>query len=127
MISNDFLVRKLERLISRKGLPYTFKREPLDERNEPVDGAELVPVVTLSGVFHQGDAGYITLITGDGATVQSKHTQSIMAKKADLGGVRQNDIVEVNSKTFKVTGVTDIGELNIVADISIEEVKPDEI
>lgn len=32
------------------------------------------------------------------------------------------DIVNINAKTFKVTGVTDIQEWNLISDISLEVV-----
>ena len=61
-------------------------------------------------------------MTGDTTQVRSKKVPMILCMYEDTARLvlQVGDIVKINSKTFKVTGVTDIQEWNLISDISLE-------
>lgn len=121
MINTRFEAYKIKRELKRSGIDYEFKRTGKDDFGEPTD--ELKVVGKLRGLYHEQN-GSIQITTGDTTQTRTKKVPMILCLYEDTASLvlQVGDIVKINAKTFKVTGVTDIQEWNLISDISLEVV-----
>ena len=119
MVNNKFEAYKLHRELKRSGKEYTFKRAVLNEFKEPTK--DTTKVGTLIGLYHEQNSN-ISITTGDTTQTRNKKIPAILCLFDDAKFLKVDDIVEINSKTFKVTGILNIQEWNIIADVSLEVV-----
>ena len=117
MINTKFEAYKLRRELKRIGKEYEFKRFELNEFKEPTDKEFSVGV--LSGLYHEQN-GSISIITGETTQTRTKKTPMILCLYEDAKFLKIDDFVKINSKTFKVIGVVNIQEWNLIVDISLE-------
>ena len=77
----------------------------------------------VKGLYHEQNSN-IALTTGDTTQTRTKKIPMLLCLWDDLKHVilKVGDKTEINSKVFKVTGVTNVQEWSIVADISLEVV-----
>lgn len=124
----QFEVAKLSRAIRVYGTKYRFMRANLDSFDEPTD--ENVLVLDVNGIYHE-QTSYISLTASDAGIVPKKITPYIDVLASDLMDengkykVQQEDSVTINSKEYKVTGINNLSNLNILCEICLEEVIPD--
>lgn len=114
----SFEQNKAVRLINTQGAKFTFFRSTIDEFKEPTEEEK---VAEIKGVFHRLSS-HISVIGMNASTVQSKRTPYILALYPEAKELQQGDIVYINGRKHKVTGATNIGEMNTILDISLEEV-----
>lgn len=132
MVNKDFEAYKLKRELKRSGIDYEFKRKGMNEFGEPSD--ELVPIGVIRGLYHEENSN-IQITTGDTTRIRTKKIPMILCLYEDatfLGsdnesaldekefGLKVDDQVVINGKTFKVTGIVNIQEWSIIGDISLE-------
>lgn len=115
----QFQKAKLKRAISTEGTTLTFLRDNLNSFNEPSGTKETVAVV--KGILHSSNS-YVSLTTGDAATVQSKPVPMFLMLYEDSKGIQQGDYTMINDVKHKVNGVTDVNRLQLAAEVSLEEV-----
>lgn len=121
MINTKFEAYKIKRELKRSGIEYEFKRNGNNEFNEPV--GEPSSVGTITGLYHEQN-GSIQITTGDTTQTRTKKVPMILCLYEDAASLalQIGDIVKINTKTFNVTGITNIQEWNIISDISLEVV-----
>ena len=121
MINKEFEAYKLKRELKRSGIKYEFKRATKNEFGEPSDEQELVG--TVCGLYHEQNSS-VQIKTGETTQIRSKKIPSILTLYDDIASLnlQVGDVTVINNKSFKVTGVTNIQEWNIVVDISLEVV-----
>lgn len=120
MINNKFEAYKLTRELKRSGKKYKFFRRGLNKFKEK--STEPVEVCEILGLYHEQTSNVQT-ITQDGAVTRTKKTPMILCLTSnETNGLKIDDEVNINDKTYKVTGVVDIFNWNIVSDISLEVV-----
>lgn len=119
MINTKFEAYKIKRELKRSGIDYEFERAGKNEFGEPV--SELNVVGKLRGLYHEQN-GSIYITTGDTTQTRTKKVPMILCLYEDIASLvlQVGDIVKINAKTFKVTGVVNIQEWNIISDISLE-------
>ena len=132
MVNKDFEAYKLKRELKRSGIDYEFKRKGMNEFGEP--SGELVPIGVIRGLYHEENSN-IQITTGDTTRIRTKKIPMILCLYEDttsLGsdneptlnekelGLKVDDQVIINGKTFKVTGIVNIQEWSIIGDISLE-------
>lgn len=132
MVNKDFEAYKLKRELKRSGIDYEFKRKGMNEFGEPSD--EPVPIGVIRGLYHEENSN-IQITTGDTTRIRTKKIPMILCLYEDatsLGsdnepaldekefGLKVDDQVVINGKTFKVTGIVNIQEWSIIGDISLE-------
>ena len=119
MINKKFEAYKISREIKRSGCSFTFKRKAKNDFNEPSE--EVIVVGNLSGIYHEQNSN-IAISTGDTTQYRTKKIPMILCLYSDVSKLELNvnDFVIFNSKTFKVTGITNVQEWSIVSDISLE-------
>ena len=120
-INKEFEAYKIKRELKRSGIEYQFKRKGMNDFGEPTD--ELEEVGKLKGLYHDENSN-IQITTGDTTQVRTKKIPMILCLYDDaaLLSLKSGDIVNVNNKTLKVTGVVNIQEWSIIADVSLEVV-----
>ena len=119
MINTKFEAYKIKRELKKSGIDYKFERAEKDVFGEPT--GEMKPIGELKGLYHEQN-GTIQITTGDTTQTRTKKVPMILCLYEDTASLvlHVGDIVKINAKTFKVTGVTDIQEWNLISDISLE-------
>ena len=124
MVNKRFEAYKIKRELKRSGIDYEFKRIIKNEFEEADGEAEVVG--KIKGIYHEQTAsnGIITITMKDNVQVRSKKLPMILYLYEDAASLvlKVDDIVEIGNKTFKVVGISNIQEWNIIADISLEVV-----
>jgi hypothetical protein len=121
MINTRFEAYKIKRELKRSGIDYKFKRLGVNDFGEPV--GEPIVIGTIRGLYHEQNSS-VQVTTGDTTQVRTKKIPMILCLYEDTArlALRVGDTVTINAKTFKVTGVVNIQEWNIISDISLEVV-----
>ena len=121
MINKEFEAYKIKRELKKSGIKYKFKRLKGNQFGEPSNDEEDIGFV--NGLYHEQNSN-IEITTGDTTQVRTKKIPMVLCLYEDVAllALKIGDIVHFNNKTFKVTGVVNIQEWNIVADISLEVV-----
>lgn len=119
MINTQFEAYKIKRELKRSGIDYEFKRSEVNDFGEPV-GKPIV-IGTIRGLYHEQNSS-IQITTRDTTQVRTKKIPMILCLYEDTArlALAVGDTVTINAKTFKVTGVVNIQEWNIISDISLE-------
>lgn len=117
MVNTKFEAYKLRRELKRIGKEYEFKRAVLNKFKEPTN--ESVSAGKLIGLYHEQNSS-VSVTTGETTQTRTKKVPMILCLYEDAKTLKLGDIVEINSKKLKVTGVVNIQEWNIIADISLE-------
>lgn len=121
MINTQFEAYKIKRELKRSGIDYEFKRFSVNSFGEPA--GEPIIVGTIRGLYHEQNSN-VQITTGDTTQVRTKKIPMILCLYNDAASLvlQVGDELKINNKTLKVTGVVNIQEWNIIADISLEVV-----
>ena len=121
MINTRFEAYKIKRELKRSGIDYEFKRKKTNDFGEPIGDPEVFG--SLKGIYHEQNSN-IQVTTGDTTQVRTKKIPMILCLYEDTARLALvvGDTVTINAKTFKVTGVVNIQEWNLISDISLEVV-----
>lgn len=111
-----YLENRTKRQLLTRGTEFTFLRDIEDKYHQSVGADE---VVTVRGIYHESN-GYISVNKADSTLVQSKKTPMILALMVNVKLIAQGDYTIINDRKYKVTGVLDIQNYGVVADISLE-------
>lgn len=124
MINTKFELYKVKREIKRSGTQYTFNH-PTKNKYGELDKDNTQPIGEISGIYHERSSNmYISITTQDAAQVRSKKEHMILCTWEDVTKLQLEvgDITIINNKCFNVTGVSNIQEWNLVAEINLEVV-----
>lgn len=121
MLNTKFEAYKLKRELKRNGIDYEFRRSDKNKFGEPQDNSKVVG--KLRGLYHEQNSK-VEITTGDTTQIRTKKVPMILCLYEDTASLALEigDFINVNSKTFKVTGVVNVQEWNIIADVSLEVV-----
>ena len=119
MINTTFEAYKIKRELKRSGIVYEFRRPEKNDFNEPIDN--LIVIGAIKGLYHE-QSGSIKVTTGDVTQTRTKKIPMILCLHDDTASLKLQigDIVKINKNTYKVTGIVNVQEWNIVSDISLE-------
>lgn len=121
----QFEEAKLARAIRVYGNSFNFSRPIMDEFKELT--GKTAPILTVQGIYHE-QVSHLTLTVEDRGAVPTKVQPYIMALAKDVldstgkALLQQGDTVEYKGHNFKVVGITNLSLVDIVCDISLEEV-----
>lgn len=120
-MTTKFEAAKLKKELKTSGIDYEFKRLKVNDFGEPTEESEVV--ATITGLYHEQNSN-IQITTGETTQIRTKKIPMVLClyEDATLAALKVGDVVTINSKTFKVTGVVNIQEWGIIADISLEVV-----
>lgn len=121
MVNTNFEAYKLKREIKRSGAKYEFFKIGKNSFGEETGLPE--QVVMIAGLYHEQSQS-IKITTGDTTQIRTKKIPMIMCLYEDTASFSVNEAsdysVIINGKVFKITGITNIQEWNIICDISLE-------
>lgn len=120
MISDQFQLYKVRRLIQVNGKVYDFFRQPKNGFGELTSGEP--EHLCMRGIYHE-TTRYLSLITSDSTTIRKQASPMILCTWEDAKTLKQEDQVKFNNKLYVVSGIKDVTELQIIADISLTEVQ----
>ena len=111
---------QLARLIATRGTEYKFIRFKENEFGEPT--TEVDAEVTIGGFFHEVTT-QVTTNVSDGTVTRAEPSPRIACMVEDARRIKLNDEVRVDGIVYEVTGVTDVGKLGVICDVSLDVVQ----
>lgn len=122
-VNKEFEAYKIRRELIRSDTRYTILRDAKNQFKELVEEGNPEVVCSFLGLYHEQN-GYIQLRTGDTTQTRTKKIPFILCLFEDIkcNKIDINDYVIINGKRYNVTGVIDVQNWGIVADISLEVV-----
>lgn len=130
MINTKFEEYKLRRELKRSGKIYKIERYGVNEYGEPIKNAT-IKVGEFKGLYHEQN-GYMQMSTTDTTQVIYKKIPMIMCLYEDIDNLnlKVDDFIQIGESggnidfsEYRVTGVTNIQNWGIIADISLEPVE----
>lgn len=130
MINTKFEVYKLRRELKRSGKIYKVERYGVNGYGEPIKNAT-IKVGEFKGLYHEQN-GYMQMSTTDTTQVIYKKIPMIMCLYEDIDNLnlKVDDFIQIGESggnidfsEYRVTGVTNIQNWGIIADISLEPVE----
>lgn len=121
MVNKNFEIYKLKRELKRSGKDYKFFRQIINKFGEPSGDEEMIGI--LRGLYHE-QSEHISVVTGDTTQMRTKKIPSILCLYEDTVSLSLiiGDKIRLNGKIMKITGIVNIQEWNLIADISLEVV-----
>jgi len=119
MKASNFLLHHLQVQLNMRGIEYVFSRQALDKFGQPIEGDDDENVIV--GIYHESNS-YIQTTGGNATVIRTRKSPMILCLFTDGDKIKQGDRIVINEKTYKVSGVLDIQNYHIAADISLEEV-----
>lgn len=115
-MSPKFLEHRVRRLVCSKGKSYTFMTMGLDNYKQSIPEGS----VTIEGLYHEQNS-YISALVSDAAVTQRKKTPMILALMTqEVMSLKTGDKTLINGVSYKISGILDIQNYGVVADISLE-------
>lgn len=112
-----FQLSKLRMVLKNHGVFYQFVCFKKNDFGEFID--EVDKVFDVLGLFHTSQ-GYITVVTTDSGSIPKKDNPEIMCIWSEAKDIPQGAIVEICNQKYKVNFVTDVGNMHVIANISLE-------
>lgn len=113
---------KLNRMLSRYGVSYTFVRDNLNEFNEPNNGS-IEQFIVMEGIYHENEMHISTNATAKGEVRYRKQKQPlILCDYANAKKLKAGDWVAFGGVKYKVTNVRNVGNIGVYGDVSLEVV-----
>lgn len=133
MINTKFEAYKLRRELKRSGKTYKIGRYGVNEYGEPIKGSinSISKVGEFKGLYHEQN-GYIQMSTTDTTQIISKKIPMIMCLFEDIKelNLKIDDVIMIGEQDknidfteHRITGVTNVQNWGIIADISLEPVE----
>ena len=121
-VNTKFEAHKIQREIQRSGKEFKFYRPQKNDVGELIPiNSEIEPTKEIKGVYHEVNQHVQFLQNQTTQTrVRQKKQPAILCLFEDTEGLKIDDVVFINDKTFVVVSLNDIQEWNIIADISLE-------
>lgn len=110
---------KLKRELKKSGKKYSILRDGKNEFGEPT--GEPTEVCSIDAIYHESN-GYIRTQTGEAAVYRTKKEPKLLCLYEDATSLVSGDYVFINGNRYNITGVLNVQEWNVIADISLEAV-----
>ena len=120
MINKKFEAYKISRELKRSGASFVFYRKGLNRFKEKSE--EKKEIVTLRGLYHEIKS-YIKVESQEGFRARTEKSPMILCLyDSDSLKLQIDDILILSGIEYKVTGLSNISNWNILVDISLEVV-----
>lgn len=118
MINKLALKRAVEKAVEINPTEFTFVGEGINDFGEP-DSSKTAET-KITGIFADEES-YATLNIGDSGQVQKTFSPMIICSWVDsCKDIKKDNTVLVNGTNYKILAVTNLMQLNVVAEISLE-------
>lgn len=119
MYAPKFQLNKVQRLLKTQGELFHFNRPAKNDFGEP--NGETVSI-DIRGVYHESSS-YVSKTATDATTIRSKASPMLLCLWDDATKLFHTDELSFRGKKYRVNGITNIGEANVAADVSLEEIQ----
>jgi hypothetical protein len=116
-----FQLQKLRRLIKAQGKPFELQVQKTNDFGEP-DGKPIAEIIV--GVYHE-TTGYLTREVSGASAIRKKSSPQVLCLYEDAQKVSVDQKLKFNGRTYRVTEVKNLSEMDLACDISLEEVQGD--
>lgn len=116
---NGFQINKIRRLIKTQGELFLFQNRSADSFGEPSGDTT---IILVRGVFHE-TTSYLSRTSAESTTVRTKPSPMILCLWEDAKNLPISCELLYNGKRYKIGDIKNVSEMNIAADISLEEVQ----
>lgn len=117
--NTKFLKHRVERALAMNGQKFSFIPMLRDEYNQLKQSSTTIEVF---GMYHEQNS-FISVTSSDAASVQRKKSPMILTLLDDnVKKLKQGDVLFLGDTRYTVSGILDIQNWGIVADISLEMV-----
>ena len=113
-----FLKNKIQRQLDCNGDDFTFKVVKEDKYHQPQESDE----VTIRGLYHE-TSSYLNETSSEGNIYRTIKTSQILTLMSLIEGdnnIPVGSTTKISGNTYKVTGIVNIDNLGVAADISLE-------
>lgn len=114
-----FLENRVKRQIQWNGMEYEFTKMGEDAFHQPIETENKIKV---TGIYHEENS-YVSKTGAESSVTVTKPSPRILCLWVDAAKISSGDILFINGKKHKVTGVTDIQNYRVAGDISLELVQ----
>lgn len=118
----SFELHKVEREIKMHGDTFEIHRDILDDYGEVTGNSE--KVCETRGLFHISK-GFVSRSTTDGTTTHAAGSPMLLCTLEETKQIKSGDWFEVNGVRYNITDLTNVGEQNIVVNMSLERMLSD--
>lgn len=121
MINTRFEAYKVKREIKRSGKAFNFFRRKVNEFGELMDEIEVVG--SINGIYHEQSSN-IQINSTETTRFRTEKIPMILCLYSDVKklNLKVDDFIAINDEKMTLSGVVNIQEWNIIADISLEVV-----
>ena len=122
MHNGAFQLNKVRRILRTQGIEVVCKAPVLNEFGEPTGSTK---DTKIKGIFHESISHSLQgLNTSEAGTIRKKSSPMLLCLWEDIAEVlNPKDSIFFNNKTYNISGIKNLGEANLIADISLEEVQ----
>lgn len=114
-----FLKHKVENQLRKSGTTFEVMRASKDKFGQPMAPSKVHEFV---GLYHE-DNSFIQTTSSDTTVIQTNKSPMILCLIEDARALQLNDSITINGNTFTVSGFLNIQELDVIADVSLDEVR----
>lgn len=119
MNSPAYQLHRVKQAIRVHGQEFLFSIKEPNEFDEPTGKIITIPV---RGLYHE-TTGYLSESSSDSTTIRKRSSPGILVCWESLGPLKIQAELEFNNKTYRVTEIKNLGESNIIGDISLLEIQ----
>lgn len=121
MINTRFEAYKIKREIVRSGKSFRIFRHDKNEFGE--DLKEPFQIGEITGIYHEQNSN-IQIVSGETTRNRIEKIPMILCLFDEIKslGIKPDDFIFINDKRYDITGIVNIQEWSIIADISLEVV-----
>lgn len=114
-----FLKNKINRQISINGCEYVFNRHKVDKYKQMSN--EVLENIIIKGLLHTTNV-YVKSNESENSRIVKKQQSMILTLYDDGIQIKKDDAVVIVGKVYKVVEKTDVNNLSVAFDISLEEI-----
>lgn len=114
-----FLESRVKRQIQWNGVEYEFTKMGEDNYRQPIETDNKIKV---TGIYHEENS-YVSKTGSDSSVTVTEPSPKILCLWSDASKLSGGDILLLNDKKYKITGITDIQNYRVAGDISLELVQ----
>lgn len=121
MINTRFEAYKIKREIVRSGKAFIIFRHDKNEFGEDLE--EPFQIGEITGIYHEQNSN-IQIVSGETTRNRIEKIPMILCLFDEIKplGIKPDDYIFINDKRYDITGIVNIQEWSIIADISLEVV-----
>ena len=115
---------KLKRELKRSGKDYIFSRMGENEFGEKNE--QPVEIGILNAIYHETN-GHISTTKKDSTIYRKLKTPMLLCLYEDTTFLNVGDTTIINGKEYRVTGIVNVQEWDIIGDVSLEVIDNGEV